>query len=111
VKVKLALGVVVMFVVQCVFGIASEMSSSMPILIAIPTLGCFVAPACGGFVAKQSFVLPAAVILLLDWLLVAYAFSHVIKPPVSYSAFLVLTWPYIAGSLALGWRAQRLGSA
>jgi hypothetical protein len=109
VKVKLALGVVVMFAVQCVFGVASEMSSSTPIFIAISTLGCFVAPACGGFVAKQSFVIPAAVILLLDWLLIAYAFSHLIKPPIGHSAFLAFAWPYIVGSLALGMAGAKIG--
>jgi chromate transport protein ChrA len=92
------LAVATMIGVQCLFGVRSELSSSRPVLIAIPIFGCLVAAASGGFVAKRGFLLPAVVVLLLDWLLIAYALSH--TSSTSYSALFKTAWPLAAATLA-----------
>ncbi|WP_139350255.1 hypothetical protein [Rhodanobacter sp. C03] len=113
-KPRLFLGVFAMIAVQIIFGIASELSSSTALIFAIPIVGSFSAAACGGFVARRSFVLPGVLVLLVDLALIAYALPHTTEEPVDYSVVPPSGWAMMvlisASFLAAGAAGAKVGT-
>ena len=101
---RLLLGVAAMIGIQICFGIASGAIDSLPALIVLVVSGLFAASACGAFVAKRDFVIPAVAVLAFDFALCGYVLAT--SPNFSLTNRLVL---FVCGALVAVILGAKLG--